>query len=247
MDESAYDEMAKLEESYWWFVARRKIIEMLVMRLSQGKKMRILEVGCGTGGNLKMLAKHGQGIAMEMNETAMGYAKKKEVFEFEIRQGSLPENLNLDSEDKFELICLLDVLEHIREDKYSLEKLAKHVENDGSILVTVPSFQWLWSEHDNVNHHQRRYSRTSLEALFTSAGFRVVYMSYFNSLLFPLALIERFFSRLKRHSHTTEIPEISKISNSFLKEVFQLESYMLRKMRFPIGLSIIAIIQPVQN
>lgn len=243
----AYLEMHKLEETYWWHVSRRRIIEAAIQRFFPKRPLQILEAGCGTGGNLSMLSRHGNGVAIESNPIALSFAVNKGKGSFEIRQGALPDSLNVKAHEKFDLICLFDVLEHIERDIDSLKRLRLNLAPDGAVLLTVPAFQWLWSSHDDFNQHIRRYTKTQLKSKAKSAGFKVTYMSYFNFLLFGLALFQRKVTARNLHDGLPKLPEVGPHTNNVLKFVFGLESKLIKFFNFPFGLSVIAILRPTPN
>ena len=162
MDRSVYDRMDRLEADHWWFVARRAVIETIIDRLiplSEGST--ILEAGCGTGGNLRMLQSLAQLHAFEYDEEARRRAEAKS--DLIIPHGALPDHVPNRGRD-YDLIALFDVLEHIGDDTASLKSLSEHLSDAGRILVTVPAYQWLWSRHDERHHHFRRYSKAGLRA-----------------------------------------------------------------------------------
>lgn len=243
MDDLAYKEMDQLEANYWWFVSRRRILESVISKFAKSDNPRILEIGCGTGGNLKMLGTFGKGVGVEMNPGAIEYANKKKPSQFVIREGSFPTKHNLERNEEFNIICLFDVLEHIDEDLETLEILHNHLSFKGKIVLTVPAHRWLWSKHDDFNHHKRRYSKREIMNLAIASGFEIEFLSYFNSLLFPLAVLGRFKTKFLKKSGEDTLPELPKFVNEAFKFIFGLESYLLRFIKFPIGLSIIAVLK----
>jgi 2-polyprenyl-3-methyl-5-hydroxy-6-metoxy-1,4-benzoquinol methylase len=239
MDDAVYEEMNRLEENYWWFVARRKIIETVIRKTVSNSDLKILEIGCGTGGNLPMLSKFGSGKAIEMNISALNLAQRKDQQNFHLHQGSVPFESGLQKDDRFELVCIFDVLEHITEDTETLLFIKNHMQDSGSILITVPAYQWLWSNHDVMNHHKRRYTKRELLTLLQIAGYEIVFASYFNSILFPVALIKRLGMKTKINRTTTELPEVSGMLNVLLRSVFSMEATIINFFKLPAGLSII--------
>ncbi len=240
MDPNAYTEMAETESRHWWFVARRKIISAQIASFGLGPEARIFEVGCGTGGNLRMLKAFGSVSAMEMNADAISIARSKADNSVEIRQGFCPENIPFGGE-KFDLICMFDVLEHVEQDEETLEVLRGFLAPGGRLLLTVPAYQWLWGAHDQFLHHKRRYSRKELVSKIRQAGLELERVSFFNTLLFPLAALvrikERFWNGGAAHGKDIPVPFV----NSLLEAVFSFERHLLSWVNFPFGVSLMTV------
>ena len=245
MENEIFQKMLKLESSHWWFVARRKIIQKAINNLDLPRNIRILDAGCGNGDNLSLLSTFGDLVAFEKNEYALKTAKSKKIGE--IYKAELPDKLPNTIKTNFDLIVLLDVLEHIDDDSKSLTTVRKLMNNKGIILITVPAFQWLWSEHDVIHHHKRRYSKSELREKLDSSGFRIKYISYFNTLLFPFALVERIGQKIFSPSN----PEILELPNNkinfLLEKIFSLEAIFMNKISLPFGLSLVAIAEKKNN
>ena len=169
MNPAAYIEMAETESRHWWFLGRRAILSRVIANLALPQNSKILEVGCGTGGNLKMLAKFGEVSALEMDATAREIAAKKTNNLYDIRAGFCPDDIPF-NDQQFDLICMFDVLEHIEKDDETLTSLKKLLNKNGRILITVPAYQWLYGPHDEFLHHKRRYSAGELREKFSIAG-----------------------------------------------------------------------------
>lgn len=238
MERQAYRAMAETEGTHWWFVGRRKIIGSLIeQRIRPVKSARILEVGCGTGGNLRLLAEYGVVEAIEHDDDARTIARERSGID--VQSGHLPDGID-HVRGPFQLIALFDVLEHIDRDDESLRVLATVLAPGGNIILTVPALQFLWSSHDVAHHHQRRYSMRRLRAVLEQAGLRVEFISYFNSLLLPVAILQRLVSRFSgREPALDNIP--GRPINFFLERIFSAERVLLKHMRLPVGLSLCAI------
>lgn len=242
MNPNAYLDMADTEACHWWFSARRVLLSSIISRLTLPSNARILEIGSGTGGNLEMLSAFGRVSALEMDETARSIANKKTLDHFDIRAGYCPTDIPFANEE-FDLICLFDVLEHIEEDFASLVAIKKLLADGGWILVTVPAYQWLWSKHDEFLHHKRRYSASDLREKIITAGLRAEKISYFNTLLFPLAVSARFKDRLLKAPSASGIEVPADPLNALLYRIFSAERYLLEKLSLPFGVSLLAILR----
>jgi SAM-dependent methyltransferase len=239
MDRSAYASMSAQEQDHWWFVARRAIIDSLVRsHISLPSSARILEVGCGTGGNLSLLAQYGELDAMEYDAEARALAAARGFCRVEA--GALPDAIGF-GDNRYDMIALLDVLEHIDADEASLKALGSRLAPQGRILLTVPAAPWLWSDHDVLHHHKRRYTLEGLQKVAEGAGLKVEASGYFNSLLFPLAVAQRAVHQLLR-SNTPLDARPSPLVNAALQRVFAAERHLLNRISFPLGLSLYAIL-----
>ena len=236
MDRTVFERMETLEDEHWWFVARRRIIAALISRYIQlPEQAKILEAGCGTGGNLKCLQVYGLLSAFEYDEYARMVAKAKSGLD--VQAGALPDDLPFEGKH-FDLICMLDVLEHIRDDIASLVALSHCLSDHGRILVTVPAYPWLWSKHDEVHHHHRRYHKKELLNVAHAADLKVEQVFHFNMLLFPAALLFRIGKWLLNSNRADEeMP--SPWMNRLLREIFSLEQHLIgRAFSMPFGLTL---------
>ncbi len=206
MESFVYQDIINHEKKHWWFKARREILEQVLKELPLSNNPKILEIGCGTGGNLSMLNNHGSIAAVEMDEFAVDYAKNKFS---NVKRGSLPNNIPF--KEKFDLICMFDVLEHIEEDKLSIQTLKKFLKPDGILLITVPAYQWLYGTHDKLLHHKRRYTLNQLESILSE--YTTLKKSYFNTFLFPLVILSRIIDKFtpSKNSIGYDIPNLSLI------------------------------------
>jgi len=242
MNPAAYLEMAETESRHWWFVGRRKILSRLIEALGLPKNARILEVGCGTGGNLEMLAKYGTLSALELDDTARGIAEKKTDNRFDIRPGHCPDAIPF-KDQKFDLICMFDVLEHIEQDTETLSALKNLLSPNGRILLTVPAYQWMYGAHDKFLHHKRRYSVALLGRKMAAANLALIRISYFNTILFPLAALIRLKEKLFNSDTATGAQIPPAFINNLFRNIFGSERFLLERINLPFGVSIICLLQ----
>jgi len=239
MEKFTYKKMFENEMTFWWFVARRKIISNAMMKLNISKG-DVLELGSGTGGNVKFLKAFGNYTGIEKEQVAIDYSQSKHP-QTNFIQGNLPQKLN-EIRSKFDIVVLLDVLEHIEDDALTLDLAAKLLKKHGSIVMTMPAFPSLWTYHDDIHHHFRRYTKKELYLVCKKAGLLVNYHSYFNFLLFPVIVVIRFLKKILKIKSSDDKP-ISPTSNKLLTHVFGLESKLIPKIRLPFGLSHIIILK----
>jgi SAM-dependent methyltransferase len=160
-----------------------------------------------------------------------------------VEKGWLPDGLPF-AQDRFDLIAAFDVLEHIDDDGEALRALHNRLTPHGLLVLTVPAFGWLWSRHDEFSHHKRRYTRAGLTALLTERGFAIVYSSYFNTFLFPVALTRLKLGALLHvtPSRAMRIPPAP--LNRALTAIFSLERALIPRLSFPYGVSILLCARP---
>jgi SAM-dependent methyltransferase len=230
--------MAELDSEHWWFAARRQILDSVIRRtVRPPPRGRILEIGCGTGHNLDMLSTFGSVEATELNDSARELAGRR--LGRAVEAASLPD-LSVFANSSFDLIALLDVLEHIADDRQALEAILLLLKPGGKLLVTVPANPWMWSAHDVTHHHYRRYRKRQLRELAQSAGFKVDLLSPFNTLLFPAVAAARLGGKLTgRESADDSFP--SRPVNKLLRSVFSLERFLVGRVPFPFGVSLVAV------
>lgn len=239
MEPSIYTLMASLEANHWWFAARRAIAENIIRKLRLPTDARILDAGCGTGGNLAMLSRYGQVHAMELDDQARQMANAKGFAQ--VLSGRLPDKVPYQQE-QFDLIALLDVLEHVEDDRNTLKALGSLLKPGGYLLISVPAFPFLWSTHDKVHHHKRRYLLGELKSKLENAGLEITYASYFNTILFPLIFGARQLDKLrtnKRESGDLTMPH--PLINRLLFALFSSERFVLGRWPLPFGVSAMAI------
>jgi SAM-dependent methyltransferase len=238
MDRVVYDQMAELDQRHWWYRARREVLAALIERTTDlPKRARILEIGCGTGHNLDMLGQFGRVDALELDGQARTIAEGR--LGRSIMKAPLPEIVEV-PDRAYDLIGAFDVIEHIDQDSAALHSIAAKLKSGGKFIMTVPAHGWMWSAHDVVNHHKRRYSKRSLRKLIDESPLRLEKIGYFNSLLFPLAVAERLSSKL-RGSNGGDIKLPPAPLNKALEQAFAAERHLIARLPLPPGLSLFAV------
>jgi SAM-dependent methyltransferase len=238
MEKDIYHKTAASENIHWWFIGRRTIVEQILKGLCLPKSAEILEVGCGTGGNLPLLARFGEVYGVEVDDTAREYARKREIGT--ILPGSMPDEIPFTGQ-LFDLIVMTDVLEHVQEDQIALERLYLILKSGGYILITVPAFTALWSRHDELHHHKRRYDMRGLRTKLIKSGYVIVKASYINCLLFPFIAVIRLTQRFFKMNDADDLKMYPTLVNRLLTKLFASEGYMLKFISLPFGLSLLCV------
>lgn len=238
MDRAVYQAMAEDEDHHWWFVGRRRVLSGLIRRMVElPVDARVLDAGCGSGGNLEMLADFGAVTGVEYDDQVRALAAARPGAS--ILPGALPDGFDV-PDGAFDLVGLFDVLEHVEPDLASLETLGDKLTPEGKIVISVPALPWLWSGHDVTHHHYRRYTRAGLRQVIQEAGLRVDGCGYFNSLLFPAVLAQRLVLKATGFGQGAARTPPDWI-NSLLGSVFGFERHLVGRIPMPIGLSLWAV------
>ena len=241
MDRIVYDRMAAHDSTHWWYRARRDILADYVARhAALPGHARILEIGCGTGHNLGMLGRFGTVDAIEIDPAARGIASER--LGRAVGDAPLPHLPGVER-GAYDMVAVLDVVEHIADDVAALRAMATLLRPGGKILIAVPAHQWMWSAHDVVNHHHRRYSKATLRKAIGEAGLKPVNIGYFNSLLIPLAAAARVAGRLTGRDDSDDSPPPAPLNRLF-ERIFRLERHLVGRVPMTPGVSIVTLAVP---
>ena len=240
MERKVYEQMAKLDGAHWWFTARRRILDGLIERIVKPpRNARILELGAGTGHNLAMLSRFGSVEASELDPVAREIASER--FGKPVVEAALPD-LSMFPAASYDLIALLDVLEHVPDDKSSLAAIFERLKPGGALLLTVPINPWMWSAHDVAHHHHRRYRTAEIRKLALDAGYEIDLLSPFNSLLFPPIAAVRLAGKLIGKDDSDDAMPSAPV-NKILDAVFGLERGLIGRVPLPFGVSLVAVLR----
>lgn len=240
MNESYTQEYERFELHHWWFVARREVIVQFMD--SAGANIqpdaRWLDVGCGTGVLLHSQSHLQNKLGVELHAGSVAIARAKGL---EVNQAE--PTWNFRSFGQFDLITLCDVLEHVEHDRQAIEAVRLALADGGRVLVTVPALMSLWSEHDLVNHHFRRYTRPELLALFPNEQWEILRASYFSSLLLPAIWVARRLGKLRHKpaSATGDLKFGPRWLDACLLAIFRCEKFLLSWFNLPLGSSLILV------
>ena len=241
MNIEMYRMFFEIQKKHWWFTSKKEIILDTIARYTNLKpESAILDIGCGSGLMLNALEALGQTFGMDMSDDAIQFSQ--EIFRGPIKKGFLPNNVPY-SENEFDLITALDVIEHIDDDEQSLKVIQSLLSEKGTAIITVPAYMFLWSHFDELNEHKRRYTLSELQTKIKKAGLKIEKISYYNTLLFPIAYLVRKLNNLLGRDGASDIDMPGATVNTILRKIFTSEKSLLRYFNLPFGVSILAVVK----
>jgi SAM-dependent methyltransferase len=241
MQQHTYAIMDRVEDSHWWFVGRRAILESFLRQIIQDPKFEIrdpklLDIGCGTGANLEMLAQFGTAEGVDVSGEALDFCRKKGL---NVQKG-LAETLPY-ADESFDITTALDVIEHLDDDVAGLKEMHRVTKPGGHALIFVPAFMWLWGVQDDISHHRIRYTRKQIVERLEIAGFRVERATYANFTFFAPILAGRTIMKLTRLKPESENNVNISALNGIFGKIFSAERFILDRANFPFGVSIVIV------
>ena len=240
MQSHHYPILYQVEETHWWYVGRRRIIQSLVERIRamlNKSNPRILDVGCGTGANLKMLATLGKAEGVDISPQAVEFCRQRGLDSVKL---GAAEQLPFEN-DSFDIVTSLDVIEHLDDDVAGLREMRRVLRPDGHLLLFVPAFMFLWGVQDDVSNHRRRYTLPSLLQAVEAAGFDVEWSSYANiSFFLPVLVVRSVMRWLGLRADTEYGINISPMNGPFSR-LFAAERYVFKGGKLPFGVSAVCI------
>jgi SAM-dependent methyltransferase len=247
MERSEYEWTYELEDTHWWFVSRRQLANALLeQQLTPGLNGFILDVGCGTGGNLDFLGRWGVTIGLDLNPLALNYARCRKLPRLAQASGlALPYPNNT-----FSLVTAFDVLYHcwITDDCQVIEECYRVLQPAGWLLLTDAALPGLWSTHDEIYYARQRYTLDDIRQKLANAGFRLCLCSYTNMLLLPIIIIIRLVSRCWPSTSKIDLQPLPAWLNQWLINIRHLETMWLRQGRtLPLGSSLVCLAQKVPD
>jgi len=241
MQQHTYAIMNRVEDSHWWYVGRRAILESFLERIVQSSKFkvqspRILDVGCGTGGNLEMLANFGAAEGVDVSDDALEFCRLKGL---KARKG-LAESLPF-ADASFDIVTALDVVEHLDDDAAGLKEINRVLRKNGRALIFVPAFMWLWGVQDDVSNHRIRYTKRQIVERLQKAGFEIERATYANWTFFAPILAGRTLMKLTGIKPESENNVNVSALNGVFGKLFGAERFWLKNFDFPFGVSIVIV------
>ena len=227
-----FSKMRALENANWWFRGRRQLLRGLIRRLGFDDAL-ILDAGCGTGFARRELDKVGTVIGLDTSPEAFALGQDDEATGcIAVIEQAPFEN------DTFDLAVALDLLEHLEDDHRALAEIYRVCKPGGYLFATVPACQWIWSRHDEVLGHRRRYSAADLGRKVREAGFAISKLSYVVTTVFPLAAAYRLMRRSAAKTNaSSDLFRMPEPANSLLAGLMNLESRLAWHARLPFGLT----------
>lgn len=235
-------EARRLEDTLWWVQGRKAIIrEYLRSAVASGQITVIMDIGCGSGGNLDVLSEFGRIIGVEPSTTLARRARNRGIADAVFDQDAR----DLDECHQVDLFTMFDVLEHIDRDWEFLVQLRTKTSHRHLLLVSVPACPSLYGDHDRILHHYRRYTAQQLRCTLEKAGYEVLRMSSFMFFLFPFAFLFRLKDKLMagfgRKRSTVDLANLPRYLSVPFSLALRMEGFLSRRMRFPIGLWLFAL------
>jgi len=239
VDYRIYEQLYEMEDRHWWFRGRRAVIWALLSRAGvdteRRERLRVLDAGCGTGRNLREFGVLGEITGVDVSPTAVGFCHDHGVTS--ARQAPIEALPFADA--SFDLVLAFDVIEHIDDDRSALRELARATDPRGRLVLTVPMYERLWSQHDETHQHMRRYRRKELLGRLSESGWRPRFTTHFNTLLLPAIAAVRASQNARRQMERTDYELTPRWLNRPLELPLRLEAAMIRRgVRLPAGVSI---------
>lgn len=239
MQKYLYQDLYELEDKHFWHIAKRRAVSSFIEKYLPSKKAHILDVGCGTGKNMETFKKFGEVWGIDNSKKAIEFCKKRGLRNLKVGDATST-GFGVSS---FDLITMLDVLEHTDDNK-TLKEIYRILKPGGIVIITVPAYQWMWSQWDNVLHHKRRYTRGGLKKLLTNNRFKPLKISYMNSyLVAPVLLIRSIKKVVSKKNYGSDFQLSNNMINFLFGKVAAAEFLLLKNTSIPFGLSLICIAQ----
>ena len=236
MEQHTYGIMNDVEDKHWWFVGRRAILEEFLRLIIPNSKSetRILDVGCGTGANLGMLAQFGAAEGVDVSDDALEFCRLKGLKAHKGLAESLPF-----ADASFDVVTALDVVEHLDDDVAGLKEMHRVLKSGGKTLIFVPAFMWLWGVQDDISNHRIRYTKAQIIERLTRAGFEIERATYANWTFFAPILAGRTIMKVTGIKPESENNVNVSALNGIFGKIFSAERLWLKKFNFPFGVSIV--------
>ena len=239
MEQHTYAIMNRVEDSHWWFVGRRAILESFLQGIIEkisAENPRILDVGCGTGANLEMLANFGKAEGVDVSDDALEFCKAKGL---KAHKG-LAEELPF-ADESFDVVTALDVVEHLDDDIAGLKEMHRVLKTSGRTLIFVPAFMWLWGVQDDISNHRIRYTKKQIVERLKKAGFEIERATYANWTFFAPILAGRTVMKITGIKPESENNVNVSALNGIFGKIFSAEKLWLKNFDFPFGVSIVIV------
>jgi SAM-dependent methyltransferase len=231
-------EMYALESSHWWFWGKRLLMRRLLgERLTRGGA-RILDIGCGAGANALELSQYGDVTASDRSLDALAFVRARGVESVVAAEAPfLPFG-----DGTYDVVTAYDVVEHVEDDHTFVTELARVLAPGGALAIHVPAWPFLWSRHDEVLEHKRRYTKRGLRALLDASGLQLEYVGWTNFSIFaPTAAIRMLRNVTGSEGGGADLGVVPPPINTILRGIYRVEAGLAATTRLPIGVSLAAI------
>ncbi len=236
--EKGYEEKYHaFEENNWWFQSRRHTILSMIENLPKDSK--IIDIGCSGGVLLNALKSHGFSniTGIDFSPEAIDKCKKNNISSCFIMDAHNPDF----KDETFDLAIVSDCMEHLKDDEIALKNWNRILKKGGQAIIFVPAFMSLWSDHDTVNYHFRRYTKKELIDKSIRSGFLVSKSSYWNFLMFFPVYIFRKLKNVMRDTRKKpedNLQHFNPFSNYILKSWLSIENIFFKLWGLPVGVSV---------
>lgn len=237
MKKYLYHDLYLLEDEHWWHISKRRAVHKLIEKYNTKENPKILDIGCGTGKNIEELQKLGDVYGLDSSTDALSFCRKRGLKKLIL---GTAEKTHLKN-NSFDIITLLDVLEHTNDIKV-LPEMRRILKKNGVIILTVPAFPWLWSKWDDVLHHKRRYTIETLKKMLIANNFYPIKMTYLYSfLVLPTLIIRKIKQKLSKDFYSSDFKLSTSLLNFLLNNLSKLEFFLVEKLYIPFGTSILVV------
>lgn len=237
-------ELAELEDTYWWHVAKRQLITSLLAKFAPPPGL-LVEGGIGSSRNLLEFSKLGYDVTgFDVMPEAVELGQQKGLLRVAVHDLEQPWPVE---DESLRAIVLLDVIEHVEHPVTVLSHVKRALRPDGAVIVTVPAYQWLFSDWDRLLGHYRRYSPSLLKEQASAAGLKLAWRTHWNSFTFPAAVATRCWERMFSSRRTADFPRVTPQLNNLLLGAARLERRLLLTVGVPFGLSVVGVLQHAES
>lgn len=244
MQTEEYERLYRHEDTYWWFVGRRRLALSLLSQAIESTYPSpaagggaILDLGCGTGAVLAEMSGERPAIGIDVSTHALRFCRRRGLTGL---LQATAEQVPL-ATGSVEAVIALDIFEHVRDDLAACREALRVLRPGGTLVLSVPAFRWLWGPHDVALMHHRRYSRREVERLLSQSGFQIERLTYSVFLLFPAVLVVRLLDKLRRGPSKVSLPKVPPWLNRLLIRVQMWEARWTARHRLPWGSSLVAV------
>lgn len=237
MKKYLYEDLYQLEGKHWWHISKRRAVYKLIKKYNTKKNPKILDIGCGTGKNMEELQYLGETYGLDSSTEALTFCRRRGLKNLTL---GTAEETHL-KEKFFDIVTVLDVLEHT-DDKKVLLEIKRILKKNGIVIMTVPAFPWLWSKWDEVLHHKKRYTINALKEILIVNNFKLIKATYLYSfLILPLLIIRKIKQNISKDFYESDFKLSNPLFNLLLSNLSRFEFLLTENFYIPFGTSILVV------